>query len=77
MSNFAQTPLRDACILVVMENDLQKAREIAHKHSPFVSGDAMLENIAKAVADGIATGREERPLAKDWGFIKRSAPIGL
>jgi hypothetical protein len=47
---------------MIMENDLQKAREIARKHSPFVGGNGMLENIAKAIADGIAMGREERPM---------------
>lgn len=42
-----------------MQRDMEKAREIVRKHSPFVGGDGLLEKIAKAVAEGIALGREE------------------
>jgi hypothetical protein len=43
-----------------MKSDMEKAREIVRKHSPFVSGERLLESITKAVAEGIALGREER-----------------
>jgi hypothetical protein len=43
----------------VMMFDLEIARIIVGRHAPFVQGDAMLENISKAVAEGIAFGRKE------------------
>jgi hypothetical protein len=46
-----------------MESDLEKAREIVRKCTPFVGGDALLDSIVKVVAEGIALGREERTLA--------------
>jgi hypothetical protein len=38
----------------VMMFDLEIARTIVRRHAPFVQGEALLENIAKAVAEGIA-----------------------
>jgi hypothetical protein len=42
-----------------MKTDLEMAREIVLRHSPFVGGEALAENIARAVADGIALGRSK------------------
>jgi hypothetical protein len=43
-----------------MSLDLEKAREIVRRHGPFVgSMGTMPENIAIAVAEGIALGRKE------------------
>jgi hypothetical protein len=47
----AQDPL-------VRRDDLARAREIARKHAPFVGWDMLLESVAKAIAEGIADGRE-------------------
>jgi hypothetical protein len=43
----------------VTEADLKRAREIAQAHWPFVGGVALPENVARAVAQGIAEGREQ------------------
>jgi len=53
-----------------METDLEKAYEIVRKHTPFVGGDALLDNIVKVVAEGIACGREGRTLR----LADRAAP---
>jgi hypothetical protein len=43
-----------------METDLDKAREIVKKHVRFIRRTGMShENIARAVAEGIALGRKE------------------
>jgi hypothetical protein len=42
-----------------MKTDLEMAREIVLRHSPFVGGEALAENIAGAVAEGIALDRTE------------------
>jgi len=42
-----------------MQTDLEKARDIARRHGPFVGGDALKETIAKAIAEGISLGRSE------------------
>ena len=42
----------------VRRDDLARAREIARRHAPFVGGDMLLESVAKAIAEGIADGRE-------------------
>jgi len=43
-----------------MKTDLDKAREIVNRHGPFVGrAGTMPENIANAVAEGIALGRKE------------------
>jgi hypothetical protein len=47
-------------ILHSMETDLDKAREIIRKHVRFIGRMGMMhENIAMAVAEGIALGRKE------------------
>ena len=49
-----------AGILVSMETDLDKAREIIRKHVRFIERSGIThENIAIAVAEGIALGRKE------------------
>jgi hypothetical protein len=49
-----------ASILDSMETDLDKAREIVRKHVRFIGRMGMMhENIAMAVAEGIALGRKE------------------
>jgi hypothetical protein len=49
-----------AGILDSMETDLDKAREIVRKHIRFIGRMGMMhENIAIAVAQGIALGRKE------------------
>ena len=49
-----------AGILVSMETDLDKAREIIRKHVRFIERTGIThENIAIAVAEGIALGRKE------------------
>jgi hypothetical protein len=49
-----------AGILVAMETDLDKAREIIRKHVRFIERTGIThENIAIAVAEGIALGRKE------------------
>ncbi len=49
-----------AGILDSMETDLNKAREIVKKHVRFIRRTGMThENIAMAVAEGIALGRKE------------------
>jgi hypothetical protein len=49
-----------AGILVSMETDLDKAREIIRKHVRFIERTGIThENIAIAVAEGIALGRRE------------------
>jgi hypothetical protein len=40
--------------------DLEIARIIVRRHAPFVQGVTMLENIAKAVAEGIAISVDRR-----------------
>jgi hypothetical protein len=50
-----------------MKTDLEKAREIVRRHAPFVQGAAMLENIAKAVTEGIVFGRKEALEIADRG----------
>jgi hypothetical protein len=43
-----------------MTTDLDKAREIAEKHKPYVGNiGTMLPNIARAIAEGIAYGRKQ------------------
>jgi len=42
----------------IRRDDLARAREIARRHAPFVGGDSLLESVAKAIAEGIAEGRE-------------------
>jgi hypothetical protein len=42
-----------------MKSDLENARIIARRHVPMVQGEGTLENVAKAVAEGIAFGRKE------------------
>jgi len=45
---------------VTTEDDLAKAREIAWLSGPFVGSTRMLEeNVAKAIAKGIAFGRKQ------------------
>jgi len=39
--------------------DLEKAERITAKHAPFVGGSSLEHNIARAVAEGIALGRQE------------------
>jgi hypothetical protein len=46
-------------VVGAVEIDLENARKIVHKHAPFVGGEVLLEDVAKAVADGIAFGRAE------------------
>jgi hypothetical protein len=49
-----------AGILASMETDLDKAREIIRKHVRFIERTGIThENIAIAVAEGIALGRKE------------------
>lgn len=48
-----------AHILRPNASDIEKARGIVRKHAPFVGGPALLEDVTKAVADGIVLGREE------------------
>ena len=49
-----------AGILHTMETDLDKARKIVRKHVRFIERTGMMhENIAMAVAKGIALGRKE------------------
>jgi hypothetical protein len=49
-----------AGILDTMETDLDKAREIIRKHVRFIERTGIThENIAIAVAEGIALGRKE------------------
>ena len=48
------------CILDPMKTDLDKAREIIRKHVRFIERTGIThENIAIAVAEGIALGRKE------------------
>lgn len=42
-----------------MKSDLEKARGIVRKYAPFVNGDRLLDSIERAVAEGIAVGRDE------------------
>jgi thiamine monophosphate synthase len=45
---------------IVTEIDLKRAREIAQAHWPFVgNGGTLAENVARAVAQGIAEGRQQ------------------
>jgi hypothetical protein len=47
----------------IMSPDLETARDIVRKYTPFVGGDGLLDSIAKSVAEGISVGRNERTLA--------------
>jgi hypothetical protein len=39
--------------------DMEKAEKITAKYAPFIGGASLEHNIARAVAEGIALGRQE------------------
>jgi hypothetical protein len=46
-----------------MEQDiLRRAREIARAHAPFIAGDSLVEQVARAVAQGILEARSKQSL---------------
>jgi len=46
-------------IMADEHSDLDKAREIANRHGPYVDQESLLlDNVARAVAEGIKIGRQ-------------------
>ena len=48
------------------KTDLENAHEIVRRHGPFVRGGSLTENIARAIAEGIAMDRAERGSLHRW-----------